>query len=79
LFEEGGALSQNRGPPRLNHGIIRNVSQPPSDDIISISSDGSNDSSDSSIQVIHFKCFQVHDIEIFIRNFTILLLYNNLF
>lgn len=71
MFEEGGALSQNRvAPQRLNHGIIRNVSRPPSDETILISDD-SNDSTDSSVQVIHFKCFQVHVIEIFTHDFTI--------
>ncbi|KAL4143816.1 hypothetical protein QTP88_006091 [Uroleucon formosanum] len=54
MFEEGGALSQNRvAPQRLNHGIIRNVSRPPSDETILISDD-SNDSTDSSVQCITY-------------------------
>jgi len=56
MFEQG----QNRLPR----------SRPPPDDTILISSDDSNDSNDSSIQVIHFKCFQVNVIEIFTRDFT---------
>jgi len=57
-------LSQNRGTSqRINIPITRNVPQPISDEPILIS----DDSNDSSIQVIHFGCFQVYAIKISIH------------